>query len=193
VFRAPPADPTRADFRAELTLFADSVFGKTGVVDLRGNADVSSRRIALHYGITDVRNDRFRRVELGHRRSGGCSARRRAWPPQTRTSPVLRGAFILKHIQGVPGDTTARRADAGQKDIGTTKALRSADDREASIRPDLCVLSRSWIARSGARASMPPACGRSGSLCRSNRCVRRNCRRTAINGPDDLRAALRAA
>jgi hypothetical protein len=41
-----------------------------------------------------------------------------------RTSPVLRGAFILKHIQGVPPATPPPNVPTlDEKDIGTTKAL----------------------------------------------------------------------
>ena len=59
------ADP-REDFRTELTLFADSIFREDrSVVDLlRAKHTFLNERIALHYGITDVKGDRFRRVEL---------------------------------------------------------------------------------------------------------------------------------
>jgi hypothetical protein len=41
-----------------------------------------------------------------------------------RTSPVLRGAFILKHIQGIPpAQPPADVPTLDDKDIGTTKAL----------------------------------------------------------------------
>ena len=41
-----------------------------------------------------------------------------------RTSPVLRGAFILKHIQGVPpANPPPNVPTLDEKDIGTTKAL----------------------------------------------------------------------
>jgi hypothetical protein len=43
-----------------------------------------------------------------------------------RTSPVLRGAFILKHIQGVPPATPPTDVPIptlDEKDIGTTRAL----------------------------------------------------------------------
>jgi hypothetical protein len=41
-----------------------------------------------------------------------------------RTSPVLRGAFILKHLQGVPPAMPPAAVPAlDEKDIGTTRAL----------------------------------------------------------------------
>jgi mono/diheme cytochrome c family protein len=122
------SDP-RNDFRTELTLFADSIFKENrSVVDLlRASHTFLNERIALHYGITDVKGDRFRRVELKQSQRWGLLGKgavlmAAAYP--NRTSPVLRGAFILKHIQGVPPATPpANVPTLDEKDIGTTKAL----------------------------------------------------------------------
>ena len=59
------SDP-RDDFRTELTLFADSIFreDRSAVDLLEANHTFLNERVALHYGITDVKGDRFRRVEL---------------------------------------------------------------------------------------------------------------------------------
>src|SRR4029434_915436 len=58
-------DP-REDFRAELSLFADSIYREDrSVVDLLSASHTYlNERGALHYGITVVKGDRFRRVEL---------------------------------------------------------------------------------------------------------------------------------
>ena len=124
------SDP-REDFRTELTLFAESIFKEDrSVVDLlRANHTFLNERLALHYGIADVKGDRFRRVELEQSARWGLLGKgavlmAAAYP--NRTSPVLRGAFVLKHIQGVPpamppSDLTIPTLD--EKDIGTTKAL----------------------------------------------------------------------
>ncbi len=50
----------------ELTLFADSVFREDrSVVDLLSASHTYlNERLALQYGITDVKGDQFRRVEL---------------------------------------------------------------------------------------------------------------------------------
>jgi mono/diheme cytochrome c family protein len=122
------SDP-REDFRTELTLFADSIFREDrSVVDLlRAKHTFLNERIALHYGITDVKGDRFRRVELEQSARWGLLGKgavlmAAAYP--NRTSPVLRGAFILKHIQGVPPATPPPNVPTlDEKDIGTTKAL----------------------------------------------------------------------
>ena len=122
------SDP-RDDFVAELTLFADSIFREDrSVVDLlRANHTFLNERVALHYGITGVKGDRFRRVELAQSARWGLLGKgavlmAAAYP--NRTSPVLRGAFILKHIQGVPPATPPPDVPTlDEKDIGTTKAL----------------------------------------------------------------------
>jgi hypothetical protein len=122
------ADPRR-DFRTELTLFADSIFREDrSVVDLlRAKHTFLNERVALHYGITDVKGDRFRRVELQQSARWGLLGKgavlmAAAYP--NRTSPVLRGAFVLKHLQGVPpANPPANVPTLDEKDIGTTKAL----------------------------------------------------------------------
>jgi mono/diheme cytochrome c family protein len=122
------ADP-RDDFKTELTLFADSIFKEDrSVVDLlRANHTFLNERIALHYGIYDVKGDHFRRVELKDSARWGLMGKgailmAAAYP--NRTSPVLRGAFILKSIQGVPPATPPPNVPTlDEKDIGTTKAL----------------------------------------------------------------------
>ena len=122
------SDP-RDDFLTELTLFADSIFREDrSVVDLlRANHTFLNERVALHYGINDVKGDRFRRVELEQSARWGLLGKgavlmAAAYP--NRTSPVLRGAFILKHIQGVPPATPPPDVPTlDEKDLGTTKAL----------------------------------------------------------------------
>jgi mono/diheme cytochrome c family protein len=122
------SDP-RDEFRTELTLFADSLFKEDrSVVDLlSAKHTFLNERVALHYGITDVKGDRFRRVELEQSARWGLLGKgavlmAAAYP--NRTSPVLRGAFILKHIQGVPPALPPPNVPTlDEKDIGTTKAL----------------------------------------------------------------------
>ena len=121
-------DP-RPDFRTELMLFADSLFREDrNVVDLlRASHTYLNERVALHYGITDVKGDEFRRVELKDSVRWGLLGKgailmAAAYP--NRTSPVLRGKFILNNIVGVPPATPPPNVPTlNDKDIGTTKAL----------------------------------------------------------------------
>ena len=122
------SDP-RDDFRIELKLFADSIFrDDSSVVDLlRAKHTFLNERVALQYGITDVKGDRFRRVELAQSARWGLLGKgavlmAAAYP--NRTSPVLRGKFILEHLQGVPpANPPPNVPTLDEKDIGTTKAL----------------------------------------------------------------------
>jgi Protein of unknown function (DUF1592)/Protein of unknown function (DUF1588)/Protein of unknown function (DUF1585)/Protein of unknown function (DUF1587)/Protein of unknown function (DUF1595)/Cytochrome C oxidase, cbb3-type, subunit III len=97
----------RDDFRQELRLFVDSVFRENrSVLDLlSANYTFVNERLALHYGIRDVKGDQFRRVELtDSNRFGllGKGAILMVTSYPTRTAPVLRGAFILERIMGTP-------------------------------------------------------------------------------------------
>jgi mono/diheme cytochrome c family protein len=121
-------DP-REDFRTELTLFSDSIFREDrSVVDLlRASHTYLNERLALHYGITEVKGDHFRKVELKDSVRWGLLGKgavlmAAAYP--NRTSPVLRGSFILKYIEGVPpANPPPNVPTLDEKDIGTTKAL----------------------------------------------------------------------
>ena len=122
------SDP-REDFKTELILFTDSIFkDDRSVVDLlRAKHTFLNERVALHYGITHVKGDRFRRVELHDSARWGLLGKgavlmAAAYP--NRTSPVLRGKFVLEHIQGVPPAIPPQGVPTlDEKDIGTTKAL----------------------------------------------------------------------
>jgi hypothetical protein len=120
-------DP-REDFLTELTLFAKSIFDEDrGVVDLMtASHTYLNERIALHYGIRNVKGDLFRRVELEQPERWGLLGKgailmAAAYP--NRTSPVLRGAFILEHIQGSPPPLPPGNVPAfPENEIGTPKA-----------------------------------------------------------------------
>jgi len=122
------SDP-REDFKTELTLFADSIFrDDRNIVDLlSAKHTFLNERVALQYGITDVKGDHFRRVELAQSARWGLLGEgavlmAAAYP--NRTSPVLRGKFVLEHIQGVPPAIPPQGVPTlDEKDIGTTKAL----------------------------------------------------------------------
>lgn len=121
-------DP-RQDFRTELMLFADSIFrADRSVVDLlRASHTFVNERLALQYGISGVKGDEFRRVELKNSARWGLLGKgailmSAAYP--NRTSPVLRGKFILNYIEGVPpANPPPNVPTLNDKDIGTTKAL----------------------------------------------------------------------
>jgi mono/diheme cytochrome c family protein len=97
----------RVAFRKEMEMFIDSVFKEDrSVVDLmNANYTFVNERLAAHYGIPNVRGDQFRRVTLSDPNRYGLLGKGAvlmvtAYP--NRTSPVLRGAYILENITGTP-------------------------------------------------------------------------------------------
>jgi mono/diheme cytochrome c family protein len=99
--------PLRAALRREMEMFIDSVFhDDRSVVDLlTANYTFVNERLAAHYGIPNVLGDQFRRVTLTDPNRFGLLGKGAvlmvtAYP--NRTSPVLRGAYILENITGTP-------------------------------------------------------------------------------------------
>jgi len=97
----------REYFVTEAKLFVDSIFRSDGsVLDLlTAKHTFVNEALALHYGINDVRGKRFRRVELTDERRYGLFGKggvllASSYP--NRTSPVLRGQWVLKNIFGAP-------------------------------------------------------------------------------------------
>ena len=97
----------RQAFRRETSLFADSVLrGGGSVLDLlTASHTFVNERLARHYGIPHVYGSRFRRVELDSpTRHGllGQGSILTLTSYATRTSPVLRGKWILENLLGAP-------------------------------------------------------------------------------------------
>jgi len=99
-------DP-RADFKTEMRMFVDSVFREDRNVAelLTANYTFLNERLALLYGINDVKGDRFRRVALTNSARWGLlgkGAMLMGTSYPNRTAPVLRGEWILDRITGTP-------------------------------------------------------------------------------------------
>jgi mono/diheme cytochrome c family protein len=107
-FQFPNFDESLRDaFKREIELFVDSVIreDRSALDLLTADYTFLNERLALHYGVPNVRGDRFRRVELqDHNRFGllgkGAVLMTTSYP--NRTAPVLRGAWILENIAGTP-------------------------------------------------------------------------------------------
>jgi mono/diheme cytochrome c family protein len=193
------SDP-REDFRTELTLFADSIFREDrSVVDLlKAKHTYVNERVALHYGITDVKGDRFQRIELQQSVRWGLLGKgavlmAAAYP--NRTSPVLRGAFVLKHIQGVPPANPPMNVPTlDEKDIGTTRALTVREMIAKHRASPTCAACHAVMDPLGLALENFDATGMwrdrdryAGAAIDSSGVLPDG---TPINGPDDLRAAL---
>jgi hypothetical protein len=98
----------REAFIEETKRFVESVLREErSVVELiTANYTFINERLAEHYGIAHVKGTRFRRVELpeGSRRGGllgqGSILMLTSYP--TRTSPVLRGKYVLDNLLAAP-------------------------------------------------------------------------------------------
>jgi len=99
-------DP-RPDYLREISLFVDSIFREDrSVLDLlRAKHTFVNETLAWRYGIEDVRGNQFRRVELEDSARWGLlgkGALLLASSYPNRTSPVLRGEYVMRNIIGVP-------------------------------------------------------------------------------------------
>jgi len=193
------SDP-RDDFRTELTLFSDSIFREDrSVIELlRASHTYLNERVALHYGITDVKGDRFRRVELTNSARWGLLGKgavlmAAAYP--NRTSPVLRGKFVLEHLQGVPPATPPPGVPTlDEKDVGTTKALTVRQMMAKHRASPTCSACHAVMDPLGIALENFDATGMwrdrdryAGAAIDSSGVLPDG---TPINGPDDLRKAL---
>ena len=108
----PNFDPDlRKAFQTEMELFLDSILRDEShsVVDLlTARYTFVNERLARHYGIDGIRGDRFRRVELKDPNRWGLFGKGEvllATSYPDRTSPVLRGAWIMDHLLGTPPES----------------------------------------------------------------------------------------
>jgi hypothetical protein len=101
-------DNLRQAFREETELFFESVMREDrSILDLlRADYTFVNERLAKHYGIPNVYGSRFRRIEFGPDAPRGGLLRQGSiltvTSYATRTSPVIRGKWILSNLLGVP-------------------------------------------------------------------------------------------
>jgi hypothetical protein len=90
-----------------MELFVDSVLreGRSVLELITADHTFVNERLALHYGIPNVRGERFRRVTLTDPNRWGLLGKGGVLTVTSyanRTAPVLRGAWILENILGTP-------------------------------------------------------------------------------------------
>ncbi len=101
-------DNLRQAFREETDRFVDSVLrdDRSALDLLRADYTFLNERLARHYGIPGVYGSRFRRVALDANSWRGGLLRQGSvltvTSYATRTSPVLRGKWVLENLLGVP-------------------------------------------------------------------------------------------
>jgi mono/diheme cytochrome c family protein len=97
----------RANLTEEALLFMQSIFAEDrSVVDLlTADHTFLNETLALHYGINDIRGGEFRRVQLQDERRWGLLGKGAVLMVSSypnRTSPVLRGTWLLENLMGTP-------------------------------------------------------------------------------------------
>jgi hypothetical protein len=100
-------DGLRRDFAQEMRLFLTSVLLEGRNVQELLTADYTfvNERLARHYGIEGVAGPQFRRVELADSARHGLLGKGAVLLRTSygnRTSPVLRGAWVLDKLMGTP-------------------------------------------------------------------------------------------
>jgi hypothetical protein len=101
------SEELRADFATEIDEFVGSVLLEPKNVRELLSADYTflNERLARHYGITSVRGPQFRRVTLDDPARFGLLGKGAVLLRTSygdRTSPVLRGAWVLDKLMGTP-------------------------------------------------------------------------------------------
>jgi len=134
-------DNLRQAFRTETELFFESLFREErSVLDLL-NADDTfvNERLALHYGIPGVYGSHFRRVRLidGHR--GGLLGQGSVLTVTSysnRTSPVIRGKWVLENILSTPPSPPPPNVPAlKERDAGGTVLSMRAQMEQHRANP----------------------------------------------------------
>ena len=145
----------RDAFRQESELFFESLIRENrSVLDLLGNGyTYMNERLAKHYGVPNVYGSHFRRIyldgEIAEQRGGilGQGSLLTATSYANRTSPVLRGKWILTNILGTP-------PPAPPPDVADLPES-GLDGQPANIR-DRMLQHRADPACSGCHAPMDP-------------------------------------
>ena len=135
----------RADMERETTLFLVSQLREDhSLMDLL-TADYTfvNERLAGHYGIPGVYGERFRRVTLDTPDRGGLLGHASlltvtAYP--TRTSPVLRGKWLLDNILGMPPPPPPPDVPALTENRGGAEVLSMRERMEQHRRNPACAV-----------------------------------------------------
>ena|SRR5579871_2175808 len=191
--------PLRAALRREMELFLQSIFREDrSVVDLlNANYTFVNERLAAHYGIENVRGDQFRRVTLTDPNRFGLFGKGAilmvtAYP--NRTSPVLRGAYILENILGTPPSPPPPNVEAFKENKEGEQPKTIREIMEAHRANPTCNACHGVMDPLGFSLENFDTIGTFRSMDRFTRTKIDTSGKlvdgTAVNGPSDLRNAL---
>jgi hypothetical protein len=132
----------REAFQRESELFLGSQLQEDrSVLDLlSANYSFVNERLALHYGIPNVYGSHFRRVTFGDGRRGGLLGQGAiltvtSYP--NRTSPTLRGKWVLENILGAPPPAPPPNVP-GLEESSSTKPLTVRQRMEEHRKNPVC-------------------------------------------------------
>ena len=123
-------DYLRLSMRRETELFVEHVIREDrSILDfIDGRYTFVNERLAKHYGIPDVSGPEFRRVDLTGTPRGGVVTQGSVLTVSsyaTRTSPVLRGKWILENLLNAPPpEPPADVPNLDETNIGTSASVR---------------------------------------------------------------------
>jgi hypothetical protein len=133
-------DNLRQSFRKETEMFFENIMRQDRSVleFLRANYTFVDERLAKHYGIPNVYGSRFRRITFPENGIRGGLLRQGSiltvTSYATRTSPVIRGKWILDNILGIPPPPPPPNVPALKENVhGAVKTL-SIRERMAEHR-----------------------------------------------------------
>ena len=190
-------DNLRQSLRRETELFFASVMQEDrSVVDLL-TADYTfvNERLARHYGIPGIYGDRFRRVPVTDERRRGLLGQGSVLTVTsyaTRTSPVLRGKWVLENLLGAPPPPPPPNVP-DLEDTATTEGL-SIRDRMVKHRANPgCASCHARMDPYGFALENFDAIGRWRSREADGKAIDASATLpdgTSFNGPGELRAAI---
>ena len=116
-------------FQQEIKLFVADLLQQDADVHelLTSDSTFLNEDLALHYGITDVKGDNFRKVKLPQPERYGLLGKagvQMVTSYANRTTPVIRGAYIMENFLGVPPANPPRNVPAfPETEEGQARAL----------------------------------------------------------------------
>jgi hypothetical protein len=116
--------------RRETELFVEHIIrDDRSILDfINGRYSFLNERLARHYGVPDVTGPEFRRVDLTRTPRGGVVTQGSVLTVSsyaTRTSPVLRGKWILENLLNAPPpEPPADVPNLDENGIGTSASVR---------------------------------------------------------------------
>ena len=188
----------RADMARETTLFLESQLREDhSVLDLlTANYTYVNERLARHYDLSGVYGERFRRVTFDTDERGGLFGHASllmltAYP--TRTSPVLRGKWVLDNILGMPPSEPPPDVPDLQENRGGAEVLTIRERMEEHRTNPACAVCHKVMDPLGFALENFDAIGRwrvtdeAGVVVDASGVLGDG---TAVNGPATFRAAL---